>query len=143
MAKLILCIAKDEAHPQVWHTTHRPTMPISYKSDENHLVGRHLAIAHACAKIAVFREQCCLQSGSGVVDYKLCFSIFWRWPLVNCQKLIEFAPKSGAARGFPKTIWIFTDMMNETPGFQMPVLLAMGPEQMLERAKTNGVPRQN
>lgn len=30
-------------------------------------------------------------------------------------------------------------MMNETKDFPMPTLIALGPEQMLERAKTNGL----
>ena len=38
-----------------------------------------------------------------------------------------------------KTIWIFSDMMNEAPNFPMPMLIAVGPEQMLERAKANGL----
>jgi hypothetical protein len=38
----------------------------------------------------------------------------------------------------PKTIWIFSDMMNETREFPMPRLLEIGPERMLERAKANG-----
>ncbi|HEY6764748.1 MAG TPA: VWA domain-containing protein [Candidatus Sulfotelmatobacter sp.] len=37
----------------------------------------------------------------------------------------------------PKTIWIFSDMVNETRDFLMPELVKLGPEQMLERAKTN------
>lgn len=38
-----------------------------------------------------------------------------------------------------KTIWIFSDMMNETPDFPMPQLLEAGPERMLERAKEGGL----
>jgi hypothetical protein len=38
-----------------------------------------------------------------------------------------------------QTIWIFSDMMNETPEFPMPKLLSLGPEQMFERAKANGL----
>ncbi len=38
-----------------------------------------------------------------------------------------------------KTIWIFSDMVNETHAFPMPALLGLGPEQMVERAKANGV----
>jgi len=39
----------------------------------------------------------------------------------------------------PKTIWIFSDMVNETQNFPMPALLATGPERMLERVKANGL----
>jgi hypothetical protein len=50
--------------------------------------------------------------------------------------------ESDAARGAsstPKTIWVFSDMMNETQDFSMPELIEMGPESMLERAKANGL----
>jgi len=50
--------------------------------------------------------------------------------------------ESDAARGAPstpKTIWVFSDMMNETQEFSMPELIDMGPESMLERAKANGL----
>lgn len=36
-------------------------------------------------------------------------------------------------------IWIFSDMMNETRPCQIPMLLSLGPERMLERAKANGL----
>ena len=32
-------------------------------------------------------------------------------------------------------IWIFSDMMNETPEFSMPELIALGPDEMLSRAQ--------
>jgi hypothetical protein len=38
-----------------------------------------------------------------------------------------------------KTIWIVSDMMNETPGMLMPALIPLGPQKMLEHAKTNGL----
>ena len=38
-----------------------------------------------------------------------------------------------------RTIWIFSDMMNETTSLPMPALLGMGPERMLERAKADGL----
>jgi hypothetical protein len=60
------------------------------------------------------------------------FGALWHF-----SALFESAGKSG--KGLPKTIWIFSDMMNETNIFQMPTLLSLGPEQMLERAKTNGL----
>jgi hypothetical protein len=37
----------------------------------------------------------------------------------------------------PKTIYIFSDMMNETKAFPMPKMLELGPQQMLEKAKAN------
>jgi hypothetical protein len=37
-----------------------------------------------------------------------------------------------------KTIWIFSDMVNETRDFQMPDLIKIGPDRMLERIRTNG-----
>ncbi len=37
-----------------------------------------------------------------------------------------------------RTLWIFSDMMNETPEFPMPKLLEIGPERMIERAKVGG-----
>jgi len=36
-----------------------------------------------------------------------------------------------------KDLWIFSDMVNETPELQMPALLSLGPEQMLEKAKAH------
>jgi hypothetical protein len=62
---------------------------------------------------------------------------------------IKGSPKSGGSirylnlpgnpAGTPtKTIWIFSDVINETANFQMPFLLTCRPEQMLERAKANG-----
>src|SRR5262249_52212478 len=59
--------------------------------------------------------------------------------LWHLQALFESAGKSGTAKGFPKVVWIFSDMMNETRSFLMPTLLSIGPEQMLERAKANGL----
>jgi len=38
-----------------------------------------------------------------------------------------------------KTIWIFSDMMNESASFNMPALLATGPKQMIDRAKSDGL----
>ncbi len=38
-----------------------------------------------------------------------------------------------------REIWIFSDMMNETPALPMPALLATGPDRMLEHAKVNGL----
>lgn len=38
-----------------------------------------------------------------------------------------------------KTIWIFSDMMNESANFNMPAILPTGPERMIERTKANGL----
>jgi hypothetical protein len=59
--------------------------------------------------------------------------------LWHLKALFESAPKSDTSHAFPRAIWIFSDMMNETQDFPMQTLLAIGPEQMLERAKTNGI----
>ena len=45
--------------------------------------------------------------------------------------------ESGTSAGVSKTIWISSDMMNESANFNMPALLPSGPEQMLARAKAN------
>jgi hypothetical protein len=47
--------------------------------------------------------------------------------------------ESGADASVSKTIWIFSDMVNETQNFPMPALIGFGSEQMLERAKANGL----
>jgi hypothetical protein len=59
--------------------------------------------------------------------------------LWHLKTLFESAPISDRSHLFPKTIWIFSDMMNETQDFPMPTLVTIGPEQMLERAKANGL----
>lgn len=46
--------------------------------------------------------------------------------------------ESGTASSGDREIWIFSDMMNETPTLPMPALLAAGPERMLENVKQNG-----
>jgi hypothetical protein len=62
------------------------------------------------------------------------FGALWRFKV-----LFESARKSGTAQKLPKTIWIFSDMVNETSNFAMPTLLGLGPERMMERAKANGL----
>jgi len=59
--------------------------------------------------------------------------------LWHLKALFESDQQSEASRSAAKTIWIFSDMMNETPSFLMPALLETGPERMLERAKANGL----
>jgi hypothetical protein len=44
-----------------------------------------------------------------------------------------------SASSMSKTIWILSDMMNESASFNMPALIPAGPEQMLQRAKINGL----
>ncbi len=59
--------------------------------------------------------------------------------LWHLKALFESDQQSGASGSAANTIWIFSDMMNETPSFLMPALLGTGPERMLERAKANGL----
>jgi len=61
------------------------------------------------------------------------FGALWR-----LKATIESDPARGAP-STPKTIWVFSDMMNETQEFSMPELIEVGPESMLERAKANGL----
>jgi hypothetical protein len=41
--------------------------------------------------------------------------------------------------GGTRDIWIFSDMVNETPALMMPALIGSGPRKMLEQAKANGL----
>ena len=59
--------------------------------------------------------------------------------LWHLKALFESNARSGAASSLPKTIWIFSDMMNETKDFPMPEMIELGPERMLERAKAKGL----
>lgn len=58
--------------------------------------------------------------------------------LWQIKALLESGSKV-KADAVPKTIWILSDMMNESPAFNMPALLPTGPQQMVERAKANGL----
>jgi hypothetical protein len=60
------------------------------------------------------------------------FGALWR-----LKALMDSDPQvsSGASR----EIWIFSDMINETPTLMMPALIATGPQKMLEQAKANGL----
>jgi len=58
--------------------------------------------------------------------------------LWHLKALFEPGLNSGTSQAMPKTIWIFSDMVNETQNFPMPALIATGPERMLERVKANG-----
>jgi hypothetical protein len=59
--------------------------------------------------------------------------------LWHLKALFESTPKSDTSQVASKTIWIFSDMMNEAKDFPMPTLIEIGPERMLERAKANGL----
>jgi hypothetical protein len=59
--------------------------------------------------------------------------------LWHLKTILESTSDQQNSGNLPKTIWIFSDMVNETQGFMMPALIATGPEQMLERAKANGL----
>jgi hypothetical protein len=60
--------------------------------------------------------------------------------LWHFKALFESLPSS-SSRGEPptRTLWILSDMMNETREFPMPELLDIGPERMFERARANGL----
>jgi hypothetical protein len=58
--------------------------------------------------------------------------------LWQLKALLEPGAK-GSSDTVSKTIWIFSDMMNESTTFNMPALLPAGPEQMIARAKANGL----
>jgi len=50
-----------------------------------------------------------------------------------------FDSGSRVSEASTKTIWIFSDMRNETKEFPVPELLEIGPERMFEKAKTAGL----
>jgi len=58
------------------------------------------------------------------------------WHLKDIFESVRQVHSSGEGA---KSIWIFSDMMNETKEFPMPELLGIGPERMLERAKASGL----
>ena len=58
--------------------------------------------------------------------------------LWQLKALLESGSK-GNSDTASKTIWIFSDMMNESANFNMPALLPAGPEKMIERARANGL----
>jgi hypothetical protein len=59
--------------------------------------------------------------------------------LWHLKAIFESISKTNRSHQVSKTIWIFSDMMNETKMFSMAALIEMGPERMLERAKANGL----
>jgi hypothetical protein len=58
--------------------------------------------------------------------------------LWQLKALLESGSK-GNSNTVSKTIWIFSDMMNESANLNMPALLPGGPEKMIERVKANGL----
>ncbi len=58
--------------------------------------------------------------------------------LWQLKALLESGSK-GASDSVSKTIWVASDMMNDSANLNMPALLPAGPEKMLERAKANGL----
>ena len=58
--------------------------------------------------------------------------------LWQLKALLESGSK-GSSDAVSKTIWIFSDMMNESTNLNMPALLPGGPEKMIERAKANAL----
>lgn len=92
------------------------------RSRDSHNRARHqLAASFAGKSSAIVPES----SGTDI------FGGLW-----HLKALFESSPKS---QGFSKSIWIFSDMMNETKEFPMPTLVAMGPQRMLERAQGHGL----
>lgn len=59
--------------------------------------------------------------------------------LWHLKTLFDSAQQNGKAGSTSRTIWIFSDMMNESAEFLMPRLLEIGPERMIERAKASGL----
>jgi hypothetical protein len=60
------------------------------------------------------------------------FGALWR-----LKALMDSDPRVGS--GATREIWIFSDMINETPPLMMPALVASGPRKMLEQAEANGL----
>jgi hypothetical protein len=58
--------------------------------------------------------------------------------LWQLKALLESGSK-GNSDAVSKTIWIFSDMMNESANLNMPALLPAGPDKMIERTKANGL----
>ncbi|MDE3073840.1 MAG: VWA domain-containing protein [Chloroflexota bacterium] len=61
------------------------------------------------------------------------FGALWR-----AKALMESAGHGSQSQG-PKTIWIFSDMMNDTWALRMPAQIGRGPEQMMEQARGKGL----
>lgn len=50
-----------------------------------------------------------------------------------------FESGNGNASSASKDVYVFSDMMNETKEFPMPELVELGAQQMLDRARTEGL----
>lgn len=59
--------------------------------------------------------------------------------LWHLKALFESSPQTNGSQPVSKTIWIFSDMVNEAPAFPMPSLLEMGAEKMVEHAQAKGL----
>jgi hypothetical protein len=59
--------------------------------------------------------------------------------LWHLKAIFESIPKTNTSHQVSKTIWILSDMLNETKTFSMPALIEMGSERMLELATANGL----
>jgi hypothetical protein len=88
-------------------------------------------LTHARRQLAASFEN----NGSGLAPVAGGTDIFgalWRLrTLMDSDKQVS----SGGTR----EIWIFSDMINETPALMMPALIASGSRKMLEQAKANGL----
>jgi hypothetical protein len=62
------------------------------------------------------------------------FGALWR-----LRALFESKAQAGVSPSMPTTIWILSDMMNETKELPMPELINKGPHEMLARAKSGGL----
>jgi hypothetical protein len=62
------------------------------------------------------------------------FGALWRF-----KAWFDFAPSPRAIPRISKTVWIFSDMVNEARQFPMPILATSGPDKMLEIAKERGL----
>ncbi len=62
------------------------------------------------------------------------FGALWHF-----KALFESGRNLNSTRSVQKTIWILSDMMNETQEFPMPALIEMGADRMLEHARAKGL----
>ena len=59
--------------------------------------------------------------------------------LWDMKTVFESSPNNRDDSATSKTIWIFSDMVNETPTFYLPGLIENGPERTLARARAKGL----
>jgi hypothetical protein len=62
------------------------------------------------------------------------FGALWRLQIV-----LESESRTNGSRPVSKSIWIFSDMINDTKAFPMPDMIKLGPQLMLERARAEGL----